>query len=120
MNGTTGFTDDCHSVHPSVGTIALSVFFIVIFLVTLTGNVLVLVAVAMSSYLRERTSTLFIISLACSDLSFALFQIPFKISMTLHYRNFCHSDVACYFNLIADSVVNVSSLLNLLLIAFDR
>ena len=103
-----------------VKTVAFSLGMILMLLISVIGNLLVLLGILMSPSLKHRITSLFITSLACSDMAFALLMVPFKISMALRNNLFCHSAPACYWYLISDTVVNTSSMLNLLIIAIDR
>lgn len=99
--------------------ISYAIFMVLVLIASIFGNSLVLMAFALSKQLRNRVTVYFIVSLACSDMAYAIFQIPFNISMKLYMR-FCHDMPACYLMVISDSFCNVASILNLFLIAVDR
>ena len=119
-NGSLNAPDFCSSPVVDVKTISYSIGMLLILLISVVGNTFVLVAMAMSANLRQRVTTLFIMSLACSDMCFAMLQIPFKVSVMLHNGFFCHAMGACYWYLMSDIIVNVASIFNLFLIAIDR
>lgn len=117
LEGTPGF---CDVMSISASTVSYTVGMVSILVIAVVGNALVLAAMLMSPNLRQRVTTLFIISLACSDIAFAVCLIPFKVSMSLHNDLFCLPISACYWYLMTDAFVNVTSILNLFLIAMDR
>lgn len=103
----------------SLENVAYFCFMLLILLTSIIGNSLVVMASVLSKQLRHRVTVYFIISLAISDLAFAVSLIPFNISMKT-YSRFCHNRASCHWMIASDAFCNVASILNLFLIAIDR
>jgi len=108
------------SIDSSLENELYSAFMILVFLITVLGNIVVILAVLLSKKLRERTTFYFVASLALSDMMIALFQIPFRISMKYHDMYFCFDESVCFMRMIMDVIGNIASILNLLFISIDR
>ncbi|XP_032218865.1 histamine H1 receptor [Nematostella vectensis] len=89
MNSSRNFTIVCedyyalaHLVPPWHGdplTVALAVLYVIVIVSAIVGNVLVCIAVCISSSLRRATSSYFIFSLALSDIGTASLSMPFDL-----------------------------------------
>ncbi|CAK6957721.1 chemokine XC receptor 1-like [Scomber scombrus] len=91
-------------------------FFIVIFIISVTGNSLLLVVLVCHGNLKNATN-LFVLNLACSDLLFAV-TLPFWAVDHLHHWVF--GDLACKFLTSAYYVGLYSSTILLTAITVDR
>ncbi|CAK6957722.1 chemokine XC receptor 1-like [Scomber scombrus] len=91
-------------------------FFIVIFIISVTGNSLLLVVLVCYENLKNATN-LFVLNLACSDLLFT-FTLPFWAVDHLHHWVF--GDLACKFLTAAYYVGLYSSTILLTAITVDR
>ncbi len=110
----------CDFYNDNPGQIAYSVFLAVVLVLCLLGNSLVCIAIALSPRLRETPTNYFIISLAVSDMAYAVFQSPIRISVVLHSQSFCFSEHACYFFILTDIICTPATISTLFVIAVDR
>ncbi|XP_047138732.1 dopamine D2-like receptor isoform X1 [Hydra vulgaris] len=106
----------CQISKVSIQIYLYTLLMVIVLLTSFVGNSLVVVAALMSRQLRSKISTSFVVSLAFSDLTLSVTQIPFKILT----QNFCFGNELCYFYIVFDVIGNVASILSLLLIAVDR
>ncbi|XP_012558161.2 histamine H2 receptor [Hydra vulgaris] len=96
------------------------VFWVFLFLFGFVGNFSVLLSVVRSSILKKSKINYFIVSLAASDLSVALFIVPIKVIQAYNNLGFCHSLNACKFYITLDTILFVASITNLFAISVDR
>ncbi|XP_066936876.1 adenosine receptor A2b-like [Clytia hemisphaerica] len=96
------------------------VAYILMFILTVSSNLLVIFAILKTTKLRSTIANLFILSLAFSDLFVGLFIIPIKIKKSLNNMHFCLNDEWCRFYITTDNVFFSISITNLLVIAIDR
>ena len=99
--------------------ILYTVFLTLVMAATVCGNLLVIVAVCMFHRLR-RTTNYLIVSLAFSDLLFALMSLPLRIDQTVHNLNWCFGVPACTYWAAIDAVFSSASICNLAAISIDR
>ena len=98
---------------------SLEVFFLVILnFLSLTGNIMVCIAVYKNTRLRRKTS-LYIIALAVSDLMSALFVMPLTLGVLIT-GEWVYGPVICYFHSFFDGFVVYVSPVTMGLTAFDR
>ena len=98
---------------------SVEVFFLVILnVLSLTGNIMVCIAVYKNTRLR-RTTSLYIIALAVSDLMSAVFVMPFTLGVLITGR-WVYGRVICYFNSCFTGFVVFASPVTMGLTAFDR
>eukprot|EP00794_Sanderia_malayensis_P015365 gene15365-16942_t len=102
------------------GQIAYAVFLAIILVLCLLGNSLVCIAIALSPRLRENPTNYFIISLAVSDMCYAIFQSPIRISVILLNQSFCFNENVCYFFILTDIICTPATISTLFVIAIDR
>ena len=99
--------------------ILYTIYLILVMLLTLCGNLLVIVAVYLFQRLRRMTNYL-IVSLAVSDLLFALMSLPLRMDQTVHNFNWCLGVPACTYWAAIDAVFCSASICNLAAISIDR
>ena len=110
----------CDALTKDAGNIAFASFFILVMVVAVLGNSLVCIAVILSPNLRNNPTNYFVVSLAVSDIGFALFQAPLRISMKLNDGKFCFNGGACWMFVMSDLVVTPATIITLFVIASDR
>ena len=129
MNTTLLNTTHPHTLPPSTpcngyttngGRIAYATFLVVILILALLGNCFVCIAIALSAKLRKSPTNLFIISLAVSDIGWAIFQTPIRVSMSLHDGKFCFDINICHVFVLTDLVTTPATVSTLFVIAIDR
>ncbi|KAK3094987.1 hypothetical protein FSP39_008782 [Pinctada imbricata] len=103
-----------HFTHPAIS--ALLVFFSV---VTIVGNLLVIIAVSKELYLRTVTNY-FIVSLAVADLIIGGIVMPFSISLELTNQVWLFGSEWCDLWHSFDVLASTASILNLCVISLDR
>lgn len=108
------------SEHSSTTMIFLSIFLTFINIVIIFGNCMVIAAAKTSRKLRNNVTILFIISLAMSDLLLGTFVLPFSSVNQLLSKRWIFGDVICYIWLGVDVWLFTASILNLVVISFDR
>ena len=116
-------TDKCMSMcREETNTISYfyHVAYILMFIITVSSNLLVIFSIFKTTKLRSNIANLFILSLAFSDLFVGLFIIPVKIKKSLNNMHFCLNDRWCRFYITTDNVFFSISITNLLVIAIDR
>ncbi|XP_019644432.1 PREDICTED: beta-2 adrenergic receptor-like isoform X1 [Branchiostoma belcheri] len=119
VNSTQSPVGSCFAADPySVGVQAvLGLITVILILLTVIGNVLVILAVTCHRKLRTVTNFL-IVSLACADLSVGITVLPFAATNDIlgywPFGGYC--DVWVSF----DVLNSTASILNLVVIAFDR
>ena len=98
---------------------SVEVFFLVILnFLSLTGNIMVCIAVYKNTRLR-RTTSLYIIALAVSDLMSAVFVMPLTLGVLIT-GEWVYGPVICYFHSFFDGFVVYVSPVTMGLTAFDR
>ena len=98
---------------------SVEVFFHVILnFLSLTGNVMVCIAVYKNTRLR-RTTSLYIIALAVSDLMSAVFVMPFALGVLIT-GEWVYGPVMCFFHSFFGGIVVYASTVTMGLTAFDR
>ena len=98
---------------------SVEVFFLVILnVLSLTGNIMVCIAVYKNIRLR-RTTSLYIIALAVSDLMSAVFVMPFALGVLIT-GEWVYGRVICYFHSCFAGFVVSASTVTMGLTAFDR
>lgn len=102
------------STNISLGDQLLQLFYCLLFLLTILGNLLVCAALYCDRRLRSPTNW-FVVSLAVSDLFYACLSLPFRIA-----RNEALSIHACRFWIWTDMVCAAASIANLAVISIDR
>ncbi|XP_069139460.1 dopamine receptor 2-like [Argopecten irradians] len=111
----TNITDaDMDSKRPIIG-IVLSLFSVV----TIVGNILVIIAVFKEMYLRTVTNY-FIVSLALADLMVGGIVMPFSISMEVTNGVWLYGEEWCDLWHSFDVLASTASILNLCVISLDR
>ncbi|KAJ8015305.1 hypothetical protein DPEC_G00024750 [Dallia pectoralis] len=104
--------------HTELGSALIILVVSVIILVTIVGNVLVIVAVLNSRALRA-PQNLFLVSLACADVLVAALVIPFSLANeVMGYWYF--GSTWCAFYLALDVLFCTSSIVHLCAISLDR
>lgn len=91
---------------------------ILINILVVAGNTLVIVAVFSSVKLRSVTN-LFIVSLAVADMSLGFMVLPFSVTVAV-FDTWLFGQVWCSVWLAVDVWMSTSSILNLVVISFDR
>ena len=76
-------------------TVFIVTAFIVIMVAAIIGNTLVCTATLFSPSLRKATTSLFIVSLAVSDLLAAMLVVPFDVYVILNNGLWFHGEAAC-------------------------
>ena len=98
---------------------SVEVFFLVILnVLSLTGNIMVCIAVYKNTRLR-RTTSLYIIALAVSDLMSAVFVMPFAMGVLIT-GEWVYGPVICFFHSFFNGFVAYASTVTMGLTAFDR
>ena len=110
----------CVDLKVDAGTVTYAAFMVLVLIVALLGNSLVCIAVGLSPKLRQDPTTYFIISLAVSDMAFAIFQAPMKISIKLNNNKFCFDIGACLMLVLSDLILTPATIITLFVIAADR
>lgn len=88
------------------------------FLFGIIGNTLVIAAIAVEVNSRTNT-TLFLVSLAVSDLLFLIICVPYETA-SYFIANWNASDFLCRFSGFAEMLSAISSVLNLTVVSIER
>ena len=110
----------CDSLTQNTRHIVFSSFLILVMVLSVLGNCLVCIAITLSPNLRKNPTNHFVVSLAVSDIGFALFQAPIRISKKLNDNKFCFDANACWVYVMSDLVVTPATIITLFVIAADR
>ncbi|XP_056140243.1 5-hydroxytryptamine receptor 4-like [Lampris incognitus] len=112
-------TEQQRQVLDTVERIVLTIFLSLIIIVTVFGNLLVMVALCKDRHLRKKKTNYFIVSLAFADLLVALVVMPFAaIELTTgHWR---YGAIFCLVRTSLDVLLTTASILHLCCIALDR
>lgn len=100
-------------------TAARCVLLVAFILLTISGNVMVCLAVCRSRRLR-RIANCFVVSLAVTDLLLGLLVLPFSATVELRSGNWSLGGVLCNIYISTDVLLCTSSILTLLAISVDR
>ncbi|XP_043952278.1 5-hydroxytryptamine receptor 4 isoform X1 [Gambusia affinis] len=103
----------------SLETVFLTIFLSIIIILTMFGNLLVMVALCKDRHLRRKKTSYFIVSLAFADLLVALLVMPFAaIELTTGQWHF--GEIFCLVRTSMDVLLTTASILHLCCIALDR
>uniref|UniRef100_A0A3B4V9W9 5-hydroxytryptamine receptor 4 n=1 Tax=Seriola dumerili TaxID=41447 RepID=A0A3B4V9W9_SERDU len=103
----------------SLETIALTIFLSIIIIMTVFGNLLVMVALCKDRHLRKKKTNYFIVSLAFADLLVALVVMPFA-AIELTTGQWGYGEIFCLVRTSLDVLLTTASILHLCCIALDR
>ncbi|CAI5666572.1 5-hydroxytryptamine receptor 4 [Oreochromis niloticus] len=103
----------------SLETIALTIFLSLIIIMTVFGNLLVMVALCKDRHLRKKKTNYFIVSLAFADLLVALVVMPFA-AIELTTGQWRYGEIFCLVRTSLDVLLTTASILHLCCIALDR
>uniref|UniRef100_A0A3B3QIA7 5-hydroxytryptamine receptor 4 n=1 Tax=Paramormyrops kingsleyae TaxID=1676925 RepID=A0A3B3QIA7_9TELE len=103
----------------STSKIVLSVFLAAIIVLTVLGNLLVMVALCKDRQLRKKKTNYFIVSLAFADLLVALVVMPFA-AIELTTGSWRYGKTCCLIRTSLDVLLTTASILHLCCIALDR
>ncbi|KAM9841571.1 5-hydroxytryptamine receptor 4 [Aulostomus maculatus] len=103
----------------SVETIVLTIVLSVIIIMTVFGNLLVMVALCKDRHLRKKKTNYFIVSLAFADLLVALVVMPFA-AIELTTGQWLYGEIFCLVRTSLDVLLTTASILHLCCIALDR
>lgn len=96
------------------------VFWTLVLIFGIIGNILVCFAFLQSAMLRKTITNYFVTSLALSDLFVVCFIVPLKIHFALHNQEFCAPLVFCQALYTSDVTFFTASITNLFVISIDR
>ncbi|XP_028828436.1 5-hydroxytryptamine receptor 4 isoform X1 [Denticeps clupeoides] len=119
--GVRGVDDLVSSEHilNSLERIVLTIFLVVIIIMTVLGNLLVMVALCKDRQLRKKKTNYFIVSLAFADLLVALLVMPFA-AIELTTGQWRYGETFCLVRTSLDVLLTTASILHLCCIALDR
>ncbi|XP_008301276.1 5-hydroxytryptamine receptor 4 [Stegastes partitus] len=103
----------------SVETVVLTIFLSIIIIMTVFGNLLVMVALCKDRHLRKKKTNYFIVSLAFADLLVALVVMPFA-AIELTTGRWRYGEIFCLVRTSLDVLLTTASILHLCCIALDR
>uniref|UniRef100_A0A8C6K3H2 5-hydroxytryptamine receptor 4 n=1 Tax=Nothobranchius furzeri TaxID=105023 RepID=A0A8C6K3H2_NOTFU len=98
---------------------ALICFLSLVMLMSVLGNLLVMVAVCKDRQLRKIKTNYFIVSLAFADLLVSVLVMPFG-TIELVYENWIYGETFCLVRTSLDVLLTTASILHLCCIALDR
>ncbi|KAJ7360364.1 5-hydroxytryptamine receptor 1F [Desmophyllum pertusum] len=101
-------------------TVFIITALIVIIVAAIIGNTLVCIATGLSPNLRKANTSLFIVSLAVSDILTAILVIPFDVYIILTNGLWHHGEAACNIWTTAYLLAVPTSNLTLLILSIDR
>ncbi|XP_046876470.1 5-hydroxytryptamine receptor 4 [Hypomesus transpacificus] len=99
--------------------IALICFLSLVMLMTVLGNLLVMVAVCKDRRLRKIKTNYFIVSLAFADLLVSVLVMPFGAIELIH-QNWIYGETFCLVRTSLDVLLTTASIMHLCCIALDR
>ncbi|XP_061097102.1 trace amine-associated receptor 1-like [Conger conger] len=105
-------------IYPTMIRILLHIFFVVIIIITLCGNLLVIISIAHFKQLHTPTNYL-ILSLAVTDFLMGGFIMP-PYMVRIIESCWYFGDMFCKFHLSVDGMLYTASMLNLSFISIDR
>ncbi|XP_028319216.1 5-hydroxytryptamine receptor 4 [Gouania willdenowi] len=100
-------------------TVALTITLSVVIIMTVFGNLLVMVALCKDRHLRKKKTNYFIVSLAFADLLVALVVMPFA-AIELTTGQWRYGEIFCLVRTSLDVLLTTASILHLCCIALDR
>ncbi|XP_035039836.1 5-hydroxytryptamine receptor 4 [Hippoglossus stenolepis] len=103
----------------SLETIVLTIFLSIVIIMTVFGNLLVMVALCKDRHLRKKKTNYFIVSLAFADLLVALVVMPFA-AIELTTGQWRYGEIFCLVRTSLDVLLTTASILHLCCIALDR
>uniref|UniRef100_A0A3Q3G850 5-hydroxytryptamine receptor 4 n=1 Tax=Labrus bergylta TaxID=56723 RepID=A0A3Q3G850_9LABR len=103
----------------SLETIVLTIFLSIIIIMTVFGNLLVMVALCKDRHLRKKKTNYFIVSLAFADLLVAVVVMPFA-AIELTTGQWRYGEIFCLVRTSLDVLLTTASILHLCCIALDR
>ncbi|XP_076140724.1 5-hydroxytryptamine receptor 4 [Alosa pseudoharengus] len=110
---------DTTNVLNSLERTILTLFLAVIIVMTVLGNLLVMVALCKDRQLRKKKTNYFIVSLAFADLLVALLVMPFA-AIELTTGQWRYGETFCLIRTSLDVLLTTASILHLCCIALDR
>lgn len=110
----------CDQLTENTGHIAFAFFLILVMVISVLGNCLVCIAIALSPNLRNNPTNYFVVSLAISDIAFAVFQAPIRISKKLNDNKFCFDAYTCWMLVLSDLILTPATIITLFVVAADR
>ncbi|XP_061099708.1 trace amine-associated receptor 1-like [Conger conger] len=105
-------------IYPTMIRVLLHIFFMVIIVITLCGNLLVIISIAHFKQLQTPTNYL-ILSLAVTDFLMGGFIMP-PYMVRIIESCWYFGDVFCKIHMSTDGILYIASMLNLSLISVDR
>lgn len=115
-NDCTKLEDGCEIEMSTANTIYL-LFWVVLLLFIVFSNLMVVVI--MLKHVTRNNTTMFLSSLAISDMLVGLFLIPIKMGFTKHNQRFCLDKIYCRAYLASDNFLFAVSNTNLFIICID-
>uniref|UniRef100_A0A3P8X0C7 5-hydroxytryptamine receptor 4 n=1 Tax=Cynoglossus semilaevis TaxID=244447 RepID=A0A3P8X0C7_CYNSE len=103
----------------SLETVVLTIFLSIIIIMTVFGNLLVMVALCKDRHLRSKKTNYFIVSLAFADLLVAVVVMPFA-AVELTTGQWRYGQIFCLVRTSLDVLLTTASILHLCCIALDR
>ncbi|KAM6902212.1 5-hydroxytryptamine receptor 4 [Xenentodon cancila] len=103
----------------SLETVVLAIVLSIIIIMTVFGNLLVMVALCKDRHLRRKKTNFFIVSLAFADLLVALLVMPFA-AIELTTGQWRYGEIFCLVRTSLDVLLTTASILHLCCIALDR
>ncbi|KAI1881983.1 hypothetical protein AGOR_G00245830 [Albula goreensis] len=107
-----------HLLNPAE-RVVLSIFLAILIIMTVLGNLLVMVALCKDRHLRKKKTNYFIVSLAFADLLVALVVMPFA-AIELTTGTWRYGQTFCLIRTSLDVLLTTASILHLCCIALDR
>uniref|UniRef100_A0A667YR00 5-hydroxytryptamine receptor 4 n=1 Tax=Myripristis murdjan TaxID=586833 RepID=A0A667YR00_9TELE len=108
-----------NQVLSSLEKIVLTIFLSIIIIMTVFGNLLVMVALCKDRHLRKKKTNYFIVSLAFADLLVAVVVMPFA-AIELTTGQWRYGAIFCLVRTSLDVLLTTASILHLCCIALDR
>ncbi|CAB1318291.1 unnamed protein product [Coregonus sp. 'balchen'] len=102
----------------SLEKVILTIFLSIIIIMTVLGNLLVMVALCKDRHLRKKKTNYFIVSLAFADLLVAVVVMPFA-AIELTTGQWRYGEIFCLVRTSLDVFLTTASILHLCCIALD-
>uniref|UniRef100_A0A3B3CQR8 5-hydroxytryptamine receptor 4 n=1 Tax=Oryzias melastigma TaxID=30732 RepID=A0A3B3CQR8_ORYME len=115
----TGQQEEQQEFLNSLEIVILSIVLSIIIIMTVFGNLLVMVALCTDRHLRKKKTNYFIVSLAFADLLVALVVMPFA-AIELTTGEWHYGELFCLVRTSLDVLLTTASILHLCCIALDR
>ncbi|XP_057290273.1 uncharacterized protein LOC130612959 [Hydractinia symbiolongicarpus] len=96
------------------------IYLMVLIPTTIVGNILVVIVVRMSPNLRKQTTYIFLSSLAVADALIGAITLVLKARITWDNGLFCLPTFMCWFTILVETMLSLSSVTHLFVIAIDR